>query len=62
MTELATHLATVLRDHLPRERRASPHTYEAYSDSYRLLVAWAAWRILTKSCELMIEQLPRDRP
>ena len=34
MTSLADHLSKFLREHLPRDRKASPHTCEAYA--YRL--------------------------
>ena len=37
MTALAPSLAAFLREHLPRERRASPHTCEAYAYSFQLL-------------------------
>ena len=33
MTALASYLSTFLREHLPKERRASPHTSEAYAAS-----------------------------
>jgi hypothetical protein len=33
MTALAPPLAVFLREHLPRDRRASPHTCEAYDDA-----------------------------
>jgi hypothetical protein len=33
MTALAPHLAAFLREHLPRERQASPHTCETYAYS-----------------------------
>ena len=41
MTSLAPHLTAFLRDHLPRERNASPHTCEAYATSFQLLVTFA---------------------
>ena len=57
MTALAPHLATFLQTHLPHERRASPHTCEAYADSFRLLVCFAAARLRTTPSRLAIEQL-----
>ena len=38
MTALALHLASFLREHLPKERRASQHTCEAYAQSFQLLL------------------------
>ena len=42
MTALAPSLTAFLREHLPRDRRASPHTCEAYAYSFQLLVTFAA--------------------
>ena len=39
MTTLATQLSAFLREHLPRERKASPHTCEAYAYAFQLLIA-----------------------
>ena len=57
MTALAPHLSTFLREHLPRERRASPHTCEAYAYSFQLLVCFAARRLSVKPSQLEVEQL-----
>jgi integrase/recombinase XerD len=57
MTALAPPLAAFLREHLPRERRASPHTCEAYAYSFQLLVTFAARRLGTQPSRLEIEQL-----
>ena len=57
MTALAPHLAVFLREHLPRERKASQHTCEAYAYSFQLLVCFAANRLHIKPCQLEIEQL-----
>jgi integrase/recombinase XerD len=57
MTELAPHLTAFLREHLPRERRASVHTCEAYAYSFQLLVSFAAQRLRTRPCRLRIEDL-----
>jgi len=54
MTELAPHLTAFLREHLPRERRASVHTCEAYAYSFQLLVTFAAQRLRTRPCRLRI--------
>ncbi len=57
MTALAPHLATFLREHMPRERRSSPHTCEAYAYSFQLLVCFAAARLRIKPSGLEIEHL-----
>jgi site-specific recombinase XerC len=57
MTALAPHLGVFLREHLPRERRASPHTCEAYAQSFCILVGFAARRLRIRPYRLEIEQL-----
>ncbi|MGV7215400.1 tyrosine-type recombinase/integrase [Bradyrhizobium sp. UFLA05-112] len=57
MTQLAPHLTAFLREHLPRERRASIHTCDAYAYSFQLLVAFAARRLRKRPCLLHIEDL-----
>lgn len=57
MTALAPTLATFLREHLRRDRRASPHTCDAYAFSFQLLVTFAARRLGTQPSRLEIEQL-----
>lgn len=57
MTALAPHLSRFLREHLPPERRASPHTLEAYAYSFQLLVGFAAHRLKLKPSQLEVEQL-----
>jgi site-specific recombinase XerD len=57
MTILAPHLSSFLREHLPKERRASPHTCEAYAHSFCLLVGFAARRLEVRPCRLEVEQL-----
>ena len=57
MTALAPHLSSFLREHLPKERRASPHTCEAYAHSFQLLVCFAASRLKIKPANIEIEQL-----
>jgi integrase/recombinase XerD len=57
MTALAPHLTTFLREHLPRERKASPHTCEAYATSFQLLVTFAARRLGVRPSRLAIEQI-----
>ncbi len=57
MTPLAPHLTAFLRDRLPRERGASPHTCEAYAYSFQLLLTFAAKRLKTTPSALALEQL-----
>jgi integrase/recombinase XerD len=57
MTALAPHLGIFLREHLPRERRASPHSCEAYAQSFRILVGFAARRLRIRPYRLEVEQL-----
>lgn len=57
MTMLASPLTAFLREHLPRERRASIHTCDAYAYSFQLLVAFAACRLRKRPCLLQIEDL-----
>jgi site-specific recombinase XerD len=57
MTALAIHLGAFLRDHLPRERRASPHTCESYAHCFQLLVCFAARKLHSRPSEIEIEQL-----
>ena len=44
MNPLAGHKSAVLRDHLRREKNASPHTIDAYSQGLSLLIRFAADR------------------
>lgn len=57
MTTLAAPLSSFLREHLPRERGASPHTCEAYAYTFRLLVCFAAQRLQVKPSELEVAQI-----
>jgi integrase/recombinase XerD len=57
MTALAPHLTAFLREHLPRERRASPATLETYAHALRLLVCFAAERLGVRPSRLEVEQL-----
>ena len=57
MTNLATFLSSFLREHLPRERNASAHTCEAYADSFKLLVIFAAQRLQLRPSQLTIEHV-----
>jgi integrase/recombinase XerD len=57
MTALAPYLSAFLLEHLPRERKASPHTTDAYANSFKLLVCFAATRLRVKPFQIGIEQL-----
>lgn len=57
MTTLAAQLSAFLREHLPRERKASPHTCEAYAYAFQLLVCFAAARLAVRPSRLAVEQL-----
>ena len=57
MTALGSHLAIFLREHLPKERSASPHTCEAYATTFQLLVVFAAKRLAVAPSALAVEQI-----
>jgi site-specific recombinase XerD len=57
MTPLAPHLTAFLRERLPRQRRASPHTCDAYAYAFQLLLSFATKRHRTRPSALAIEQL-----
>ena len=54
MTDPARPLATHLREHLPHERGASPHTIRSYVKTFELLVTFAAGRVGAEPCRLTI--------
>jgi integrase/recombinase XerD len=57
MTPLAPYLSSFLREHLPKERRASQHTCEAYAQAFQLLLCFAARRLKIKPARIEIERL-----
>lgn len=57
MTALAPCLASFLREHLPRERNASPHTVSTYAHAFALLVRFAAERTKRRPTDLAIEDI-----
>jgi integrase/recombinase XerD len=57
MTALAPYLNPFLLEHLPRERKASPHTTDTYANSFKLHVCFAATRLHVKPFQIEIEQL-----
>jgi len=60
MTALALYLTRYLRDHLPRERNASPHTVSAYTHAFALLVRFAANRLKRRPSDLTVEDLDTE--
>ena len=57
MTALAPYLSCFLREHLPRERRASPHTCESYAYCFQLLACFAARQLKVVPSQLEVESL-----
>lgn len=57
MTAIAPHLATFLREYLPRDRALSVHTCDAYAYSFQLLICFAADHYGTSPSALVLEQL-----
>ena len=60
MIALAPSLASFLREHLPRERNASPHTVATYAHAFGLLLRYAAERLGRRPTDLTIEDLDPD--
>ncbi|SDX95330.1 tyrosine-type recombinase/integrase, partial [Roseicitreum antarcticum] len=57
MTALAPALSRFLREHLPRDQRASPHTCDAYAYSFQLLVTFAARQLQKAPSQLEVEDI-----
>lgn len=57
MSHLAQYLSEFLREYLPCERRASPHTCETYAYTFQLLVCFAAGKTKQLPSKLEIEQI-----
>jgi integrase/recombinase XerD len=57
MTPLAPHLTAFLRDRLPYERGASPHTCDAYAYAFQLLLTFVAKRLQIQPSALTLEDL-----
>lgn len=60
MTALAPLLTAFLREHLPRERNASPHTIATYAHAFALLVRFAAGRLKRRPSDLTVEEIDPD--
>jgi integrase/recombinase XerD len=57
MTPLAPHLTLFLRERLPVQRRASPHTCDAYAYTFQLLVNFVSGQTGTRPSALGLEQI-----
>lgn len=57
MTLIAPHLTAFLRERLPLQRGASPHTCESYAYSFQLLLTFASQRCGLPPSQLVLEQL-----
>jgi integrase/recombinase XerD len=57
MTPIAPHIATFLREQLPRQRGASTHTTESYAYTFQLLFQFASQRFKVPPSQLVLEQL-----
>lgn len=60
MTALAPYLTGFLREHLPRDRNASPHTVATYAHCFSLLVRFAAIRLDRRPSDLCVEDFSPD--
>jgi integrase/recombinase XerD len=60
MTVLAPYLTKFLREHLPRERNASPNTISGYAGTFMLLVRFAAARLKRRPSDLTVEDIGPD--
>jgi site-specific recombinase XerD len=57
MTPIAPHITAFLRERLPLQRGASPHTCESYTYSFQLLFAFASARFKVTPSQLALEQI-----
>ena len=57
MTPIAPHITAYLRERLPLERGASPHTCDSYAHTFRLLFDFASTRFNVTPSKLYLEQL-----
>jgi len=57
MTDLAPHITGFLRQRLPVERRASPHTCDAYAYAFQLLFAFASRKRAVAPSALHLEHI-----
>jgi len=57
MTALAPHITAFLRQRLPVERAASPHTCDSYAYAFRLLLTFASRKLAVPPSALHLEHL-----
>jgi site-specific recombinase XerD len=57
MTSIAPHIEAFLREHLTRQRGASPHTCDSYASSFQSLFGFASRKLKTPPSALTLEQL-----
>src|SRR5205809_205751 len=57
MTLVAPHITAYLRERLPNERKASPHTSDTYAYAFQLLFQFASQRLGCSPAALQLEQL-----
>jgi integrase/recombinase XerD len=57
MTPLAPHLTAFLREWLPLQRGASPHTCESYAYTFQRLLTSASQRLHQRPSDLGLEYL-----
>ena len=57
MIPIAPHITAWLRQRLPIEQGASPHTCDSYAYAFQLLLSFAAERLETAPSDLNVEQL-----
>jgi len=57
MTPIAPHISAFLRQRLPVQRAASPHTCDAYAYAFKLLFEYASQRLGVRPSGLHLEQL-----
>lgn len=57
MTPVAPHITAYLRERLPNERKASPHTTDTYAYAFQLLFQFASQRLGCLPSALQLEQL-----
>jgi integrase/recombinase XerD len=57
MTFIAPHITAYLRERLPNERKASPHTSDTYAYAFQLLFQFASQRLGCSPAAIQLEQL-----
>jgi integrase/recombinase XerD len=57
MTPMAPHLTAFLRERLPLQRGASPHTCASYAYTFQLLLTYASQRLHLQPSDLCLEHL-----